>query len=315
MNRLKEFLIYVRYFLRNARFVLAYKIFRILPRVDRFGKVKQITLKSSDDVLKLRIASGKSFAAIRFGAVEMSALNNYVKIKLGLRRSYKKSVRYSMKNNAGFFPTTTDNLNYYATYMLKQIGQTDILGISGVHMEDYFHRYYCPQAVPIQYWAFEPLLGSWSPLLKGKKVLVISPFAKQIEEQYKRRKELFTGRPEILPEFTLKTVEAVQTLGKEADPRFSNWFEALDYMKVEVLKHDFDIALVGCGAYGSALCLFIKGLKKQAIQTGGATQLLFGLMGKRWENREHVVKHVTSSWTRPTQIPQGSDEVEKGCYW
>ena len=81
----------------------------------------------------------------------------------------------------------------------------------------------------------------------------------------------------------LITIKAVQTIAKETDERFSNWFEALDYMKVQILKHEFDIALVGAGAYGTPLCLFINSLNKQAIQSGGATQLLFGIIGKRWE--------------------------------
>ena len=143
---------------------------------------------------------------------------------------------------------------------------------------------------------------------------MISPFAKEIQEQYARRASIIQDE-NLLPEFKLETIEAVQTLGDQSDPRFETWFEALDHMKVEILKHDFDVALVGAGAYGAALCLFIRQLNKQAIQTGGATQLLFGIMGKRWEKRPYVTRYVTSSWTRPIIKPAGSDKVEKGCYW
>lgn len=39
---------------------------------------------------------------------------------------------------------------------------------------------------------------------------------------------------------------------------FSTWFDALDYMCGECEKIDFDIALLGCGAYGYPLAAHIK---------------------------------------------------------
>jgi hypothetical protein len=181
-------------------------------------------------------------------------------------------------------------------------------------MEDYFFRKYIPDAEVIQYNSFEPLMGDWVSALKGKTVLVVSPFAELIEKQYARRHELFS-KENILPDFKLITVKAIQTIGEEYDERFANWFEALDYLKLEVIKHEFDVALIGAGAYGSPLCWFIKSQNRQAIQTGGATQLLFGIMGKRWERRAHVTQHVTGAWIRPDLKPKGADKVEKGCYW
>ncbi len=305
---------YVAYFLKNAWFVLLWKLFRLKKSVLRFVGVRGITQTLGNDVLKQAIASQKPFAAIRFGATELGCLNNYEKIRFGIRHDYKKSVKYSMKNNGGFFPTTDANLTHYCTHYLRQLPQTDIIGISGIHMEDYFYLKYLPRARVIQYNSFEPLMGDWTSMLAGKRVLVISPFARLIEAQYAHRKEVINN-DKVLPDFHLETVEAVQTIANQYDPRFANWFEALDYLKLEILKHDFDIALVGAGAYGTPLCWFIKSLHKQAIQTGGATQLLFGIMGKRWEKRPHVTRYVTASWTRPGAKPEGADHVEKGCYW
>jgi hypothetical protein len=305
---------YILYFLKNAYFVLLWKFFRRKKNVEKFAGIKQITQDYGNKTLAEIIRSKQPFAAIRFGAVELSCINNHEKIMLGLKRTYKRSVRYSMKNNAGFFPTTDTNLNYFCRHFIKELPKTDILGISGIHMEDYFYKKYAKQAKIIQYNSYEPLMGNWTNALEGKRVLVVSPFAKLIEKQYARRHELFTNQ-EVLPEFQLMTVEAVQTIGQETDERFLNWFEALDYMKMEIIKREFDIALIGAGAYGAHLCWFIKSMNRQAIQTGGATQLLFGIMGRRWENRPHVTRHVTSSWTRPDSVPKGAQKVEKGCYW
>jgi hypothetical protein len=56
---------------------------------------------------------------------------------------------------------------------------------------------------------------------------------------------------------------------------------------------------------------------KQAIYMGGSLQLIFGIMGKRWENQEYVTKHVNEYWVRPSEKerPKQSNIVEGGCYW
>lgn len=306
---------YIANFLKSTPTVLRYKFFRIKPKTDRIGVIKQITMEKSSATLFDYLRTDKPFAAIRFGAVELSCINNYEKIHFGFARKFKASVVSSMKQNAGFYPTTQDNLTHYAKYMMNHLSKTDILGISGLHMENYYYQNFAPKAQIVQNWTLDPLLGQWSYLLKGKRVLVISPFAEQIEAQYKKRHLLFPNNPDILPDFDLITLKAVQSIADEIDPRFGNWFEALDYMKVEILKIDFDIALVGAGAYGSPLCLYIKSLGKQAIQSGGATQLLFGIIGRRWEDREYVKKHINEHWARPKERPIGYQKVEKGCYW
>jgi len=306
---------YFCYFLRNAPQVLLYKIFHRKPRYDRLGKQKNISLDYSRDVLKKYLAKKTPFAIVRLGGTEISTLNNYQKIKLKFARKYKKKVKYAMRNNGGFFPTTDENLTFYSQLMFKNLAKADVLGISGLHMEDYFHNLYTPQALAVQNWVLDPLLGEWSSLLKGKTVLVISPLEQEIQSQYQQRLKLFKIKPETLPNFNLKTIPAVQTIGDEVDERFSNWFAALDYMKMQILKTDFDIALVGAGVYGTPLCIYIKELGKQAIQTGGATQLLFGIIGKRWENREYVSKYINEYWIRPRYLPAGYEKIEKGCYW
>ena len=40
---------------------------------------------------------------------------------------------------------------------------------------------------------------------------------------------------------------------------------------------NFDIALIGCGAYGFPLAAFVKGIGKKAVHIGGPLQLFFGI--------------------------------------
>ena len=63
----------------------------------------------------------------------------------------------------------------------------------------------------------------------------------------------------------MHTIKAVQTIADQQDSRFDTWFDALEYMKDEISKVDFDIALIGCGAYGMCLAAHVKRLGKQAV--------------------------------------------------
>lgn len=77
-----------------------------------------------------------------------------------------------------------------------------------------------------------------------------------------------------MPKFNLITYPAVQTIAGNIDPRFSTWFEALDMMFDDCMRINFDIAILGCGAYGLPLAYKLKKAGKQVVHIGGATQLL-----------------------------------------
>ncbi len=71
---------------------------------------------------------------------------------------------------------------------------------------------------------------------------------------------------------------------------------------MKVLKKQFDVAIIGAGAYGMPLADFIKiKMGKVAIHMAGATQILFGIKGKRWENHEYISKLFNDHWKYPMQ--------------
>jgi hypothetical protein len=101
----------------------------------------------------------------------------------------------------------------------------------------------------------------------------------------------------------------------------SDWKETFAIMCDEIKDLEFDIALLGCGGYGLPLCNFIKKeLKKSAIYIGGGLQLLFGIMGKRWENWEqwkNIISENGCNFIHPSgdEIIPNCDRVENGTYW
>ena len=123
---------------------------------------------------------------------------------------------------------------------------------------------------------------------------------------------------DFLPQMELMTMKAVQTIAGQKDNRFRNWFEALEYMHQETQKYDYDIAILGCGAYGFPLAARIKRDGKKAIHMGGATQILFGIKGKRWEHHEVISNLFNEYWIKPSEqeTPKRRDRIEdNGCYW
>ena len=120
----------------------------------------------------------------------------------------------------------------------------------------------------------------------------------------------------VLPAFELITIKAVQSIAGN-NCGFKNWFEALDSMKEKIFATDFDIAIIGCGAYGMPLAGYVKSLGKQAIHLGGATQILFGIKGKRWDTIPRVQSLFNEYWINPSldERPAGAEKVEGGTYW
>jgi hypothetical protein len=59
-----------------------------------------------------------------------------------------------------------------------------------------------------------------------------------------------------------------------------------------IAKHNFDFTIIGRGACGLPFGSFVKQMGCQAIRLGGLTQLLFGIRGNRWDNRESYARFI-----------------------
>ena len=220
---------------------------------------------------------------------------------------------------AGFFPPTRGKINRFSRELAEVVGHADIMAVWFIRNEEKIMDRFCPQAQFIRLPSFAPFFFEepWSRYLEGKKVLVVHPFEKSIRAQYAKRRRLFENE-KILPDFELKTIKAVQSIA-DANYRmpFVDWFAALDYMKRQIAETDFDVAIIGAGAYGIFLADFCKKLGKQAVHLAGATQMLFGISGRRWRDDPNCQKLFNDYWVSPLEEerPKGLEKVEGGCYW
>ena len=280
---------------------------------------KILAAKEGNQYIFDEIQKGQPFLAGRFGATELFCVRTF---DFQVQSRYDKALN-QMQMWSGFFPAQLENGIKFKDLMISSIPQADIMGVWMLPFEDYYLNKYGNRGLRTTYLLdLEPWSSPekpWSAALKGKKVLVIHPFKETIERQYKRREEIFPGT-DILPEFELITLKAVQTVAGEKDNRFSTWFDALEWMYQEAMKIDFDVAIIGCGAYGFPLAAKLKQAGKQAIHLAGATQLLFGIKGKRWEENTafaYVQKFFNDAWVYPSDEdkPKEASKVESGCHW
>lgn len=289
--------------------------------------------QSANDLIRGMILKNEAFLISRYGSYELEATlrgidvvsqdNCFIKLgKMLIGEGgpfwWDNSIRAGLSWNAGFFPVDDESMNSFSKRVCEDSRQIDLIG-RVTPGEKYMSAHFAPKMKAVPFGDLEPFCfeNPWSSALKGKKVLVIHPFKDSIEYQYANRQSIFPDS-EILPDFDLITYRSVSSFAGNKTS-FKTWFHALDAMCEDVSKIDFDIALIGCGAYGLSIGAYIKKkLKKSAIHLGGVLQLLFGIKGRRFEiNGEYAQKLYNDSWIRPLESDKvmNTETIEGGCYW
>lgn len=284
----------------------------------RYGDTPILDQEKSRQIIIDAIEAGRPFMAGRFGAVEGSALESFMG---AVFRYGDDCSRFPQKNldmlckNAGFFPNDKSAAWKWCEMEYEACRHVDLLGVMYFLNEGWICRNLCPQAALTPNGALGSAQKNWTHVLKGRKVLVVHPFTDTIKKQYSEKRELIYPGYDTLPEFELKCVKAVQTIADSRDERFDTWFEALDYMTEEIRKQDFDVCLLGCGAYGFQLAARVKQMGKIAVHMGGCLQTLFGIRGSRWD--KNYSYWFNDAWVSPSEEerPQGFEKIEGGCYW
>ena len=291
-------------------------------RIRHYAGRDILNKKMLNELISQQIESGKPFLISRLGGCETKYTTSY----LSGNAKKKRVAITELCTNAGFFPPRIESADHFAQLYIDSLREIDICGVWRYFMEDYLLCKYAPAARLsilewLEPWRAEMDTIPWSHSLKGKKVLVVHPFSKSIEKQYhKNREQIFQNRYKadaILPEFELITFKAVQSMGGKGSEVYETWFEAFNVMTDKIRQIDFDIAIVGCGAYGLPLAAKIKQMGKQAIHLGGATQLFFGIMGGRWNKVHEITLLQNDAWVHPSdqETPYCAKNIENGCYW
>lgn len=275
--------------------------------------LKEKKMSEINNIIKKAIINNQNLSFGKIGGVEASHLANY------LTTGNPQLVRgNSLAINAGIIVKNENELRLWSELYLESIKNLDYVLEWCPEQGDKFildniwkgkERFYSFEDL-------EPFVHEkegWHHSLKNKKILVLSPFKKTIEGQAKKYSELWS-------EAQIGGVEIIKT---PYPPALTNeqpvsFFYTLKYLKEEISKKDFDFAVIGCGGFSLLLAEHIKNIGKPSVHLGGATQLLFGIRGKRWDmGFSNKNWYATDKWTSPLkeEIPPNKHLVEEGCYW
>ena len=252
-------------------------------------------------------------ARLSLGA-ELSVAADYAD---GRREDF--AARPLLASHAGVHGPDAEAAIFAREYARALNASTIVAGFGG-EAEARVARTLAPRAAFVEHRSVEPFYfgdEAWLQVLRGRRVLVVHPFADTIRDQYAKHARGDLLWPEaVLPrDLDLVVVKAPSSLGRDAN---GTWSQALLDTKAAIDgAFPVDAALLGCGAYGLPLAAHVVSRGASAIYVGGGLQLLLGIMGKRWADRAEIMKMARESWVwpSPAETPPRAEVVEGGAYW
>jgi hypothetical protein len=284
--------------------------------------------------LSAQVASRRIFAAGKLGTSETEALWFYIAMRRGpTKYPYISDIKKNMTVNAGLFPATDEALDDWAQHMLGEV----LPALDGVAewnscnplQEGEILNAFAPKSKRFPARSLEPYYESaeaerWSCRIPDRtKVAVVSPFATSIGKQWAQQRAVWPSTPVWNSAVQLISVKAHYSPYLSPDATWpeevvtAGWRSAVRLMADAVVASGAKLALIGVGALSLPLAAALKKRGVAAIHTGGATQILFGVKGRRWLTHSVISTFFTEAWVSPAEdeVPTNSKAVEGGCYW
>lgn len=247
-------------------------------------------------------------------------------------QDYPSSISRRIELHAGIWPSTKNSLDRWVFTMVEAIRSCDVL-VAGWYEplkvpEEKFLDKTNTLAPRIPLRSLEPYYvppdQRWTNLLAGQRVAVVSSFTQSIEQQIEKRDLIWPIQTNsLLPEnvewvFFQTGYAPSLAMGVAGWPSdISSWDVAVSSLVKKIVASQASIALIGCGGLGMVIGSELKKHGIIAIVLGGATQVLFGIKGKRWETHS-VISHFWNEawvWPKATETPSGASLIEGSCYW
>jgi hypothetical protein len=280
-------------------------------------KKNMLSQSQTIEYISDNLNSDSPFMVSRFGSIEGEVIyRTLFKGPLDIDQPLRSKAR----NNAGIAKPNNQTLRRFSLEYMASIAKADLLAVWNFPEQIKLAQITSNNNIcelnhidPI--FNFSKENKTWARALQNKNILIIHPFESSIKHQYVNKKNI-NVIADILPDFNLLTLIPPQTVDQHNDVPYS-WDEELELFKRKILNCDFDVAIIGAGGYGAPIASFIKQLGKKSIHLGGATQLAFGIIGKRWENRPYMQDVIGKGWVRPSsdEKHQNASRIEGGCYW
>jgi len=272
----------------------------------------------------------EAFLIGRNGSTELELLSYYM--KNGPNTVFPQVLMNRLETYSGIFPSTQDSVKSWVLKYIDSLKECNLIAEGWYEPLKKEEKILLDALIPkrqsiflrnLEPYYFEESLR-WSKSLDKKDVGIINSFADSCEEQTNLAKAVWgTSSETLLPSSTnwipIKTFfppKISQDSKKSSWPSYvKSWEDAVEHVLKSYEKHPFQVAIIGCGALGMIIGAELKKRGVQVILMGGATQILFGIRGKRWDTHSTISKFFNDAWIYPTDKPINANLIENGCYW
>lgn len=282
------------------------------------------------EYVKKKMIDGNNFVIPRVAGIENEmAYTAIIRKQANSTFSLKDIERplYIMKNNAGIKLSSFESIDFYSKLYLEAFHECEVytnwdfwgdVTKPIFNSANFIHVNFNKQKIGAYTLDIFNHIQTrlWTRELKGKRILIISPFIESFKEKIDIREKIYGI--DLFPECTFVFLKPPQTQADCPSREFSE--ELNDFLgKIAIIIDDFDVALVSCGGYGNLVCSQIYKRGKSAIYVGGSLQMYFGVYGNRWERERSEIMSIYKNeyWSRPKEEerPTGFEKVERSCYW
>ena len=272
----------------------------------------------------------EAFLIGRNGSTELELLSYYM--KNGPDTFFPQVLMNCLERYSGIFPPTQDSVKSWLLKYIESLRECDVIAEGWYEPlqeeENILLDVLIPQRESIFLRNLEPYYFEeslrWSKHLEKKDVAIINSFATSCEEQTYLAKAVWGSSSEtLLPSTThwipIKTYFPPKISGDSKSTSWPShirsWEDAVEHVLKSYEEEPFQVAIIGCGALGMIIGAELKKRGVQVILMGGATQILFGIRGKRWDTHSTISKFFNDAWIYPNDKPINANLIENGCYW
>ncbi len=245
-------------------------------------------------------------------------------------KAYETALKFHCLHQNGIYPTTKEFILNFNQRYVASLNELDFYALKGVGTESAMLRSYqfpghlidCEDLHPDRSSQASDPNNCYLHSFKQKRILLISPIAEIIAKRAER--SIFEGvwskiqkkwffPSEVIP------LEIPFAMSQATRDIFPTVLDLCDSIEKSIQNEIFDVALIGASGLGILLAAHVKRLGKIALSIGSDLQVLFGVRGKRWRDRQSWHdRYFNDFWidTPPEYfIPEKDVMVEGGAYW
>jgi hypothetical protein len=273
------------------------------------------------------LASGRGFAAAKLGGSERAWLQYPI---VSARHSgaplkaFEVSLAHRSLRHAGIWPAETGFLSRFADRFAQDLQDVDAIGLfrDAVPLEAEILSHHQPPGRPMWFDDQEPPLDPeapcWLEHLRGRRVLLVCPFAGVLAERargdlYERVWER-VGKRWFEPA-SIEHLEFPYGFDPATHERYETALDLLADLAARTDAAEADCVLIAAGGLGLPLAAYVKRTGGTAISLGGHLQVLFGVHGERWLARREWESVINDAWIGVPERYRPDPALTDENYW